>query len=169
MVEGPNAPRIGGQAGRRTASTPNSGTLSVVSRVRKNRLSEILQGPHRSLRSQALNNSERLQTGGLSNRERDQPLRSQPARSHQLVAALAHATPLPKEYRASKRPRDVCVEGLNKTLTVRKQVKNDVNICATIYLKAVYDVEGEQGQGPELSRDPQFFLKAQCRRDQHRE
>ena len=95
---------------------------------------------------------------------RDQPLRSQPrggcvSRPHQLVAALAYATPLRKRYRASA----------EQDPTVRKQVKNDVDICATIHSETVYDVVGGYGQGPEPSRDPHFFLKAQSRRDHHRE
>ena len=48
---------------------------------------------------------------------------------------------------------------LNKTITVRKHVKNDVNICATIHYETAYDDEGEYGPGPETSNDPQFFCR----------
>ena len=57
----------------------------------------------------------------------------------------------------------VCGE-LNKTFTVRKHVKNDVNICATTHYETAYDDEGEYGPGPETRSEPQFFLQAKCRR-----
>ena len=60
----------------------------------------------------------------------------------------------------------VCGE-LNKTFTVRKHVKNDVNICATTHYETAYDDEGEYGPGPETRSEPLFFAK--CRRDHHRE
>ena len=47
-------------------------------------------------------------------------------------------------------PRCLC-EGLNKTLTVGKQVENDVKNRATFHPETAYDDEGEYGQGSETS------------------
>ena len=54
--------------------------------------------------------------------------------------------------------RCLCRE-LNKTLTVRKHVKNDVSICATTHHETAYDEEGEYGPGPEKRSDLQFFCR----------